>query len=235
VLANARLLLPLSDTAARTAEGLIERRKRATAPASITLPIPLERLPGAAVRDLDAVAYAANPAKRGLDLLCQAWRLARPADGVLLVSGIDRERALRWLSGIGVDEPPGIQWAGELRREDWLSRVARARIFVSAARYEDWGIAQLEALASGTPLVTVPTPGPNEALALARRLAPRLVAPTSTAEALAAAIEEGLSLSDSGRLAYAEAADSLLEPYRPEAVQQVVTQAVVPELLRSSA
>jgi glycosyltransferase involved in cell wall biosynthesis len=234
VLARARLLLPWSRTAARTAEGLVHPLRATGGPQVVTLPVPIERRPGSDFRDAHAVAYAANPIKRGLELLCEAWSRARPPGGRLIVGGLDRQKALLWLGRAGLVEPPAVEWAGELSREDWLGRVGRARVFVNASRYEDWGIAQMEALAVGTPLVTVPTPGPNEALALARRLAPGLVAPERTAPALARAIQAGLSLSDSDRIAYATAADAMLESYRPEAVHRTLAQEVVPALLRSS-
>jgi glycosyltransferase involved in cell wall biosynthesis len=231
VLARARLLLPWSQTAARTAETLV---KGAAAPRVVTLPVPIELRSGAGVRDLTAVAYAANPAKRGLELLCEAWRGARPPGGCLIVGGIDRGKAQRCLGRAGLQQPPAVEWAGELSREDWRACVARARVFINASRYEDWGIAQLEALAAGTPLVTVPTPGPNEALALARRLAPELVAPERSVPALARAIQAGLSLTNSERVAYGTAAEAMLEPYGPAAVRRTLAQEVVPALLRSS-
>ena len=53
--------------------------------------------------------------------------------------------------------------------------VRRARVFVCAPRREDYGIAQLEALADGCLLVTTPAPGPYAALPIARELDPRLV------------------------------------------------------------
>jgi glycosyltransferase involved in cell wall biosynthesis len=233
VLARARLLLPLSRTAAQTAERLLKGRP-APELRVVTLPVPIEVLCGTGARDVAAVAYAANPAKRGLELLCEAWRSARPPDGHLIVGGIDRDEALRWLDRSRLGEPPAVEWAGALPREDWLALVARARVFINASRYEDWGIAQLEALAAGTPLVTVPTPGPNEALALARRLAPELVAPERSVPALARSIEAGLSLTGAERAAYATAAEAMLEPYRPEAVRLTLAQEVVPALLRSS-
>ena len=185
-------------------------------PAVIALPVPIEPLLGAEQRDLTAVAYAANPTKRGLELLCDAWRLAGPPAGQLTVGGIDRDQAERWLRRAGLEQPPGVQWVGALSRPDWLARVARARIFVNASRYEDWGIAQLEALA------------------LARRLAPELVAGARSASALAGAIRAGLALTGAERAAYATAAQALLEPYRPEVVRRTLAEEVVPELLRSS-
>jgi glycosyltransferase involved in cell wall biosynthesis len=234
VLARARVLLPWSETAASTAARLLAARGAVPGPAVIALPVPIEPLLGAEQRDLTAVAYAANPTKRGLELLCDAWRLAGPPAGQLTVGGIDRDQAERWLRRAGLEQPPGVQWVGALSRPDWLARVARARIFVNASRYEDWGIAQLEALASGTPLVSVATPGPNEALALARRLAPELVAGARSASALAGAIRAGLALTGAERAAYATAAQALLEPYRPEVVRRTLAEEVVPELLRSS-
>lgn len=235
VLSKARLLLPWSELAARTAESLLGSLPPASRPRVITLPVPIERLGGSSTRDIDAVAYCANPPKRGLDLLCEAWRLAATPGARLIVGGIDRDRALRWLSGEARTQPPaGIEWAGDLSRAEWLDRVARARVFINASRYEDWGIAQLEALSSGTPLVTVPSRGPFEALKLARRLAPELVAAAVSAPSLARAIAAGLSIGDAARDAYGAAAEGLLEPYRPETVRRIVTNEVAPALLRSS-
>ena len=56
---------------------------------------------------------------------------------------------------------------------------------MSASRYEDYGLAQLEALAAGLVLVTVPASGPYQALGLARELEPRLVARDDSPQALA--------------------------------------------------
>lgn len=118
--------------------------------------------------------------------------------------------------------------------ERWLSLVAGARIFVNASRFEDWGLAQMEALAAGTPLVTVPSPGPNAALPLARALAPALVAPATEPDALAQALRAGLAMDEHARSTYAREAERLLEPYREEALRAVVAERVVPVLLRSS-
>ena len=76
--------------------------------------------------------------------------------------------------------------------------VAGARVFVNASRHEDWGLAQMEALSAGTPLVTVPSAGANVALPLAAELAPELVAPDRTPQALARALRAGLALDERG-------------------------------------
>jgi glycosyltransferase involved in cell wall biosynthesis len=210
VLGRATLLLPWGEEAARTAPGVVVR-------------VPVEAIPQVGARDIDAIAYAGYPRKRGLDLVCVAWaRVARPGEQ-LVVGGVERERALRWLERCGVPEPAGVEWPGLLGREEWLRLVARARVFVNASRREDHGLAQLEALAAGCALVTVPSPGPYEALPLARRLAPELVS-----EDLASALRAGLDLSDLH--GYAERAHEMLAPFRPDAVQQVVANEVLPAL-----
>src|SRR5207237_5749852 len=121
-------------------------------------------------------AYAGNPHKRGLELLCEAWGDVGSTGSRLVVAGLDAAAARRYLRQAGVAEPTGVEWAGRLSRERWLDLLTRTRVYVNASRYEDWGLAQMEALAAGSLLVTVPTAGSNEALALARRLAPQLVA-----------------------------------------------------------
>ncbi len=214
-LAGARCLLPWSEQAGLAAPGDAPR---------VILPVPVEQLPGAAVRDIDALAYAGDPKKRGLDVLCGAW--ARAGAGArLVVGGIEPERARSWLARKRVMEPDGIEWIGPVSRDRWLETVQRARLFVNASRREDYGIAQLEALSAGAALVTVPSPGPYEALPLARRLAPQLVA-----EDLASAVAAGLTMPRSELEAYRGAAATELAPYRPAAVQAVVGERVLPAL-----
>ena len=68
---------------------------------------------------------------------------------------------------------------------EYRALLRRARLFVAAPRWEDHGLAQLEALADGCVLVTTAGPGPYAALPLARELDPRLVG-----DGLAAAIRD---------------------------------------------
>jgi glycosyltransferase involved in cell wall biosynthesis len=230
VLAGARLLLPWSEQAAGAARALT-----GDGPAALVLPPPIETGAPASGQAFDAAAYAGNPDKRGLVLLLQAWALGAPVGARLVVGGIERERALRHLRRAGVAEPEGVQWAGEVEAGRWLATVASARLFLNASHYEDFGIAQLEALAAGTPLVTVPSGGPNVALAPARRLAPELVSAGRDAESLAAALRAGLALNEEQRTAYAAGARRLLEPYRRDELARVVRDELLPALLESSA
>jgi glycosyltransferase involved in cell wall biosynthesis len=217
-LSAARLLMPVSRGAE---EGI-----PVTGPPVVRLPIPIERIAGAAERDVDAVAYAGYPRKRGLEVLCSAWAAAAPpGGGRFVIGGLDRAKGVAWLDRLGVPEPPGVEWAGALPRERWLALVGRARVYVNASRWEDFGLGPLEALSAGTPLVTVPTPGSFEALPMARELAPELVS-----EDLATALRAGLALGEDQRAAYARRAEELLEPYREERLVAVVRDTVLPAL-----
>lgn len=216
-LRGARMLLPVS----RGAEAAVP----VSGPPVVRLPIPIERFDGAAARDIDAVAYAGYPRKRGLEVLCGAWAAAGPPGGRFVIGGLDRAKGVAWLDRSGVEEPPGVEWAGSLPRAEWLELVGRARVYVNASRWEDFGVGPLEALSAGTPLVTVPTPGSFEALPLARELAPSLVSPD-----LAAALRAGLALDSEARAAYALRAGELLEPYRTDRLVTVVRDLVLPAL-----
>lgn len=228
VLAEADLLLPLSEAAAAAASAVAGH---SVASRQVVLPPPVARAGEPAPDAPEAIAYAANPEKRGLDLLCRAWAIAAPPGARLVVGGIERDEALRWLKRVGVPEPAGVEWAGAVERPRWLALVAGARVFVNASRFEDWGHAQMEALGAGTPLATVPTPGPNVALAPARELAPALVAPAADPEALAAALGTGLAMNAAARSAYAAGAQRLLAPYDEQALRALVAEEVLPKLL----
>ncbi len=223
VLRDARLLLPVSEGAAAALPD-------PHAPV-VRVPIPVDDVPAAPERDIAATAYAGYPKKRGLETIALTWSEARPPGGRLVVGGVDSEKANRWLEYADVREPEGIEWAGMVPRHEWLRTVARSRVFINASRWEDYGIAQFEALAAGTPVATVPSPGQFEALPLLRELAPELVTDKLEYPRLAAAVSEALEWDDAQRADYAARAQRLLEPYRAEALRAVVAQKVLPVLL----
>ena len=68
------------------------------------------------------MAYAANPDKRGLDLLMRAWGEAGPPGGRLGIGGLDRAEGERWLRRLGAHEPPGVR----------VARIAGARALADA-------------------------------------------------------------------------------------------------------
>jgi hypothetical protein len=165
-------------------------------------------------RDLAAVAYVADPAKRRLDLTLAAWRRARRAEETLVVAGLE-----------GTDEP-GIRFAGRVDPAAFRALLARARVFLATPRDEEYGIAALEALADGAQLVTTPAAGAYPALALASVLDPRLVA--EDADSLAVALRTALDEPVSG---YASHAAELLAPYRRSTMSEVLGRDVLPRLV----
>ena len=223
VLAGAAVLLPWGDAAAAA----IPAEARSVPVVPLRVEIWRGDTPPDGGRTIDAVAYAGYPQKRGLDILIRAWTKAAAPDARLVVAGIERERAVAWLGKRGLTAPANVEWRGLLGTEDWRAALASARVFVNASRREDHGLSQLEALAAGAVLVTVPSEGPYEALSLARSLDPRLVADAVDENALAVALAAGLQ---ADRAAYAAAAEPLLEPYRPAAIREVFERDVLPAL-----
>jgi len=208
----APLLVPLS-------EGALEEAGRPATP-SVIVPVPVEPSgPPAPERDIAAITYAANPAKKGLDRVLEAWSRARRERETLVVAGLaGAPPALQERLAA-----PAVELAGALAGSDYRALLRRARVFVTAPRREDYGIAQLEALADGCVLVTTPGPGPYAALPIARELDPRLVT-----DDLAGALRAALDDPPSG---YAERAGALLRPYRRAAVDQAVAAELLPRLL----
>jgi hypothetical protein len=96
-------------------------------------------------------------------------------------------------------------------------------VFVCAPRREDYGIAQLEALADGCLLVSTPAPGPYAALPIARALDPRLVS-----EGLQAALLVALNDPPPG---YAMRAREALAPFGRAAADRLIADALLPRLL----
>jgi hypothetical protein len=186
---------------------------------AIVVPIPVE--PSAAghdrgSRDIVAITYAANPHKKGLDRVLAAWSRARREDEELVVAGAD----LRL-------DAPGVRVVGRLASAEYRALLRRARVFVCAPRREDYGIAQLEALADGCILVTTTAPGPYVALALARALDPRLVVEDDGA--LAVALRLAL---DAPLPGYARSAAAAIAPLSRASVDAVVRDELLPRLLR---
>jgi hypothetical protein len=198
-MASAPLLVPWS-------EGGLAEAPRPHADA-VVVPVPIEPSGPAGERDIAAITYGANPEKKGLDRVLAAW----PRDQTLLVAGVD-----------GADEP-GVRYLGLVPRDEYRALLRRARMFVTAPRREDYGIAQLEALADGCALVTTPSPGPYAALPIARALDPRLVS-----DDLSAALRAALEGPADG---YAARAAEALRPWRPDAVDRVVAERLLPRLL----
>ncbi|MGO9903295.1 MAG: glycosyltransferase [Solirubrobacteraceae bacterium] len=205
----------------RQASLLLLWSRRALAPLhgehapALVVPPPVDPLGdpvGEAAREIDVVTYAADAEKRRLSYVLDSWREARREGETLVVAGHE-----------GLAPSAGVRSAGRLPRAEFRGLLRRAKVFVSAPRREDFGIAALEALAEGCILVSTPAPGPYPALDLARELDPRLVGENIVA-ALRVALDQPLE-------GYAQRAATLLRPFATEAVDRTVAQDVLPRLL----
>jgi glycosyltransferase involved in cell wall biosynthesis len=224
-LEQAPLLLPWSAAAIAEAPASARRGERVS-----VLPVPIEPPPvdgaGGSVRDIAAVTYAANPVKKGLDRVLAAWRTLRAESQAsrpeqLIVAGAS-EDDLRG-AGLLARGEEGVRAVGHVSRGDYRALLRRARVFVCAPRREDYGLAQLEALADGCQLVSTPSPGPYVALSIARKLDPRLI-DDDLVRALRAAL--GDPVPD-----YAARAREALAPFTRPAVDRIVAEELLPRLL----
>ena len=188
---------------------------------AVVVPVPVEPSGRAGERDIAAITYGAHPEKKGLDRVLAAWAAARRDGEELVVAGLDAATARR----VAPAPLAGVRFAGALPRAEYRALLRRARVFVTAPRREDHGIAQLEALADGCALVSTPSPGPYAALPIARELDRRLVT-DDLASALRAALDEPAP-------GYAERAAAALRPYAHAEVDRVVADMLLPRLLDS--
>ena len=101
---------------------------------------------------------------------------------------MEREAALAHLARSGTPVPADALFRGKTTPGEFRAALRNARVFLGGARWEDFGMAPLEGLADGALVATVPSGGPFEALAMARELAPELVADSVAPEPLGAAL-----------------------------------------------
>jgi uncharacterized protein with von Willebrand factor type A (vWA) domain len=224
-LQSAPLLLPSSEGALAELPAGAGRGAGDPGARALVVPVPVEPSgPPAPARDIAAVTYGANPAKKGLDRVLAAWRArqaGRPPGEELVIAGVDAAE----LEGRGLLRPDerGVKVTGLLEQHEYRALVRRARVFVCAPRREDYGVAQLEALADGCQLVTAAAPGAYVALPIARRLDARLVG-DDLAGALAAAL-------DAPSRDYALRASAELGPFSRAAVDRLVAGQLLARLL----
>jgi Glycosyl transferases group 1 len=213
-LGEAPLLIP------QDAGALEEAGAGAAGTPSLVVPIPVEPSGGGGApepRDIAALTYATNPYKKGLDRVLAAWDVARREGEELVVAGLR-----------GPDRQ-GVRYAGTLEPAEFRALLRRARVYVTAPRREDYGIAQLEALADGARVVSTPAPGPYAALPLLRRDGLGWVAEPD-AQALGGAVRAALE-DPRDDAVYAEDALDAIAGFRRDAVDAVVREQLLPRLL----
>jgi hypothetical protein len=208
VLARAPLLVPVSEEALAGAPA--RHGPVLVVPIAVAASGPTEP-----VRDIAAITYAADAHKKNLDRVLAAWGAARRPGEELIVAG-----------DVALEATEGVRPVGALAREEYRALVRRARVYISAPRREEYGIAQLEALADGAMLVAA-SDGPSyAALAIARAADPRLVG-----EDLAGALRVAL---DDPAPGYGAAVSPLLEPFSPASVDRLVAERLLPALAGSA-
>ena len=225
-LARARVLMPHSP-------GAMAALPVGAAPTvMISPPVPVPApAPAGGAREPVVVAYAPDPKAKGLELLCAVWAQAALPGARLVIAGIPRVRALEFLARRGLRLPPGAELVGMLPQPLFHDLLSRARVFVSAAEWEDFGVAPLEAIDRGAALVCAPGGGPFPALGIARSLAPDFVAADRDPATVARALEAAFAADDAQLAAYRAAARAALEPFRPQRLVARLQEEVLPALL----
>jgi len=178
-----------------------------------------------------AVAYTPDVKAKGLDVVCGAWAAARLPDARLAVFGVESEAALAHLARSGTPVPADADFRGKAPPGEFRAALRNARVFLGGARWEDFGMAPLEALADGALVATVPSGGPFEALAMARELAPELVADSVAPEPLGAALRAAFELPEVRVEDYRRRAATLVERFRAGAIDRTIAAEVLPALL----
>ncbi|MES1193944.1 MAG: glycosyltransferase, partial [Solirubrobacterales bacterium] len=133
------------------------------------------------------------------------------------------------VAGLSGPDREGVRYTGTLEHEEFRALLRRTKVYVTAPRREDYGIAQLEALADGARVVTTPSPGPYAALPLLRRDDLGWVAEPDAASlgpALRAALDD-----PTDDAIYAERALDAIAPFRRATVDAIVAGDLLPRLL----
>ena len=159
-LTRARVLMPHSPGAVAA----LPRGRRADRADLATGPAGADSAPICGSRSRSAT----HPIRRPRGSRCCARPGSRPSyrARACVIAGIPRERAVDFLARRGVRLPPGAELVGMLPQPSFRDLLSRARVFVSAAEWEDFGIAPLEAIDRGAALVCAPgrwsVPGPRD-------------------------------------------------------------------------
>jgi glycosyltransferase involved in cell wall biosynthesis len=128
---------------------------------------------------------------KGVDVLVSAFRAAAPTTAALVIAGEGPQRAEleRLCAG-----DPRVHFVGY--RADVAECLHGFDLFVSPSREESFGLAIIEAMSAGLPVIATATEGPSEYL----RDQPVTLVPAGDEAALATAIRENAARFSAGQL-----------------------------------
>lgn len=210
-LRHLKVLLPMSSASGLPRDQFMSGRTVITMPP----PLPAQEVSEGQRYQTAVLAYAGNPSKKGLDLIVHAWKgvTGRHPTATLTVVGIPTEEAEQFLALRAISAPERVRFAGLVSPEALAEMMGRCSVYLSAPRFEDFGMSQLEALAHGMLVVTtIPFQG-FDAGYIAETLDPELVVKPQSVPGLVAATLRALSYSAEDRTRYAERATELVGPY----------------------
>lgn len=142
-------------------------------------------------------------ASKGTDVLVSAFRAAAPANAALVILGEGPQRAQLEKLRAG---DPRIHFVGY--RPVVYGCLRDLDLFVSPSREESFGLAIVEAMSTGVPIIASAAEGPAEFL----RDQPAVLVPPGSVAALAAAIESAHVQFSTGRLTRVAYDLSLFDP-----------------------
>ena len=142
-------------------------------------------------------------ASKGADVLVSAFRAAAPANAALVILGEGPQRAQLEKLRAG---DPRIHFVGY--RPVVYGCLRDLDLFVSPSREESFGLAIVEAMSTGVPIIATAAEGPAEIL----RDQPAVLVPPGSVAALAAAIESAHGQFSTGRLTRVAYDLSLFDP-----------------------
>jgi len=172
---------------------------------------------GLAGSDRVVLALASLVRRKGLDLLLEAFARLDVPDAVLLVGGEGPERGPLEARAAALGLGPRARFLG--RREDKAALLAACDVFCLPSRLEGLGVAALEAMAAGRPVVASRVGGLGEAVVDGRT---GILVPPGDIGALAAALarllddralRESLGSAGPGRIAEGFRADQMVSAY----------------------
>jgi glycosyltransferase involved in cell wall biosynthesis len=142
------------------------------------------------------VYVGADARRKGLDVLLAAVARLAPDVPGLVLSVIGPERDEPWVNGLIVEHglQATVSLEGRLPREQVAAHLWHSDVFVLPSRREAFGVAVLEAMAAGLPVVATEVGGIPEIVQFGRD---GVLVPPEDSAALAAAL--GLVLSDPAR------------------------------------